>query len=265
MSGFIALTKVLVVLAIVGKSYGQDRKCPTYYPPNPGMCASIEMARCTDPKLCEVVKDCTSDADCSGEKVKTMCCRGPGCNSGLICTKPITEMDHFGECISTTKVSYPEEGCKNQYNTFCKNDATCSPDQKCCNVGCGKDRKMCYNAVTPDNHVGTCPYVEKSSAKHCASIRPMGLCDDDTACTMGQKCCSSGCPSFKVCKDMNQERSGTCPAVKITFEYKEGMPISSIPIECQNINDCDHDSHCQNDKQKCCKNHCGLRKCTLPK
>uniref|UniRef100_A0A8C5UXX2 WAP four-disulfide core domain 3 n=1 Tax=Microcebus murinus TaxID=30608 RepID=A0A8C5UXX2_MICMU len=148
---------------------------------------------------------------------------------------------------------------------LCQGDASCPSGQKCCTTGYGQ---VCRGDI-PKGRKGDCPrVVQKQSCfkryitdetcpgikKYCRAFGgecpadPLPceeLCDGDTSCPQGHKCCSTGCGH--VCRgDIKGGRGGECPKVLV------GLCIVS----------CMMDENCQAG-EKCCKSGCG-RFCVSP-
>nr|AOY33895.1 antistasin/WAP-like serine protease inhibitor [Stichopus monotuberculatus]AOY33896.1 antistasin/WAP-like serine protease inhibitor [Stichopus monotuberculatus] len=217
--------------------------CPVPPPGSMGICA----------EMCQHDGDCTTNQKC--------CSNGCGhvCIDALHGVKP-------GECpaVDSTQMGICVEECSS--------DTNCTGHQKCCSNGCGH---VCRDpADKPVVRPGTCPVNDKLQEGMLGAC--VNMCDNDSACSVGQKCCSNGCGrvcmtvvdepvgcdsmtcmmfceygnkidvhgcKMCVCNDPPSVHDGTCPVVS--------SDTVGICVEmCSNDDDC-------SETQKCCSNGCG--------
>uniref|UniRef100_S4RCB1 WAP domain-containing protein n=1 Tax=Petromyzon marinus TaxID=7757 RepID=S4RCB1_PETMA len=127
---------------------------------------------------------------------------------------------------------------------LCKDDDSCTGEQKCCSNGCGR---TCMEPVRPDKP-GACAFVNMSNIR-CESHD--NKCADDQDCQGDRKCCNTGCR--KECTKPVKRKPGFCPYVNAQL------------IKCAyrpDLNRCQQDWQCPG-KEKCCSSGC-LMICRKP-
>jgi hypothetical protein len=170
---------------------GDKGKCPVV-PPTFGVCAFNPDVNCKDDNECKIGQLCCND----------------GCNK--ICK------DSVKSTKDEPKPYIPSNGdgqCPEAKRTFgtcvvtplnCGGDNECKTGQLCCKDGCGR---VCKDAVPPkeekkepedDNTDDKCPAdTTQEQTFGACSFDPKVNCVDNSKCSNGQICCSSGCN--KIC------------------------------------------------------------------
>uniref|UniRef100_S4RCB5 WAP domain-containing protein n=1 Tax=Petromyzon marinus TaxID=7757 RepID=S4RCB5_PETMA len=131
---------------------------------------------------------------------------------------------------------------------LCKDDDSCTGEQKCCSNGCGR---TCMEPVRPDKP-GACAFVNMSNIR-CESHD--NKCADDQDCQGDRKCCNTGCRKPCCCAIISpvKRKPGFCPYVNAQL------------IKCAyrpDLNRCQQDWQCPG-KEKCCSSGC-LMICRKP-
>ncbi|PIK46710.1 putative neurogenic locus notch-like protein 1-like [Apostichopus japonicus] len=136
---------------------------------------------------------CTEMCDHDGGCAANQKCCSNGC--GHVCMDALKEVKP-GACpvVDATQMGVCMEGCAN--------DGNCTGNQKCCSNGCGH---VCTDpADKPVVRPGTCPVNTKLGEGMLGAC--VNMCDDDSVCSDGQKCCSNGCG--RVCITVSEVPAG---------------------------------------------------------
>ena len=208
------------------------------------------------PDTCPVFK---APTECPEEK-ENLCEDDTRCSEGFKCCFTgcgLECVDRFGNTgpavtprSGTCPVLKAPTECPEENENLCEDDSSCSEGFKCCFTGCGLECVDRFGntrpAVTP--RPGTCPVFKAPT--ECPEENE-NLCEDDSSCSEGFKCCFTGCglecvDGFGNTGPAVTPRPGTCPVFK-------------APTECpeENENLCEDDSSCS-EGFKCCFTGCGL-------
>lgn len=168
---------------------GKDKCCATgcikecVTPPLPTSTTPEPKMECPEPwkglnGICDRRGDmCADDKDCNGS---SLCCFN-GCQKD--CIDPVPT-DKPGECPNPWK---GQDGICDRRGDMCTVDIDCDASAKCCFNGCQRD------CVKPgkksEEKPGHCPNPWKEQP----CDRRGNMCEEDSDCDSGSKCCHSGC------------------------------------------------------------------------
>ena len=194
-----------------------------------GQCKGGSATVCSDNNVC-TDDSCNSDTGCKFTNNTASCEDGDACTSGELCsggkcsggTKKVCiakdDCHDAGTCDSTTGIcsSIPKND-----GTACSDGLACTTGDACKGGACVGSavvcsaQDQCHDVGTCDPASGTCSNPNKTDGKSC---------DDQSNCTLGDKCSSGVCTGSVtvVCNDNNSCTVDSCvPASGCKFTLQD--------------------------------------------
>ncbi|XP_037069815.1 keratin-associated protein 10-7-like, partial [Pollicipes pollicipes] len=212
------------------KNVDGNTRCSS--PEKPGVCRRrFFIALVCSPA--EIINTCNDDdSQCPGTQ---KCCRTQRCVTS--CEEPDRPKPGVCPLPSALELGNPncdvDSDCGDDDNKCCKNvegNSRCSPPKAPEKPGVCRRRFFIALVCSPDEVINTCN-------------------DDDSQCPGTQKCCRTQ-RCVTSCEEPDRPKPGVCPLPSV--------------LELGNPN-CDVDSDCGNNDNKCCKNVEGNSRCSPPK